>query len=62
MPRPRMADSEISCRTCGFENDGVCHRYPPQMVSVGDLHPLPYQPPVEPDDWCAEWEVVDTAT
>lgn len=47
---------DYACGSCLYEQEGRCHRYPPQMVSQADYAPEPVFPPVSLlHDWCGKW-------
>ena len=60
--------SEYELRVCGncaafgthidgteSDNDGACHRYPPNVVSLGGRDFSDTFPSVNREDWCLSW-------
>ena len=60
-----MTETVASCESCAYWSEltepidkvrnGICRRYPAQMMCDSDGDPMCAQPMSEPDDWCGEF-------
>ena len=55
-----------NCASCVYHKDGLCHRYPPQVIpdrranNYGEAEWIPevYLPWTTPTDFCGEWKEI----